>query len=110
MITLLFALATVQVPPAAVPELKPVPARAEICYAHINALIADAMAETGRVAGPSWFIRDWWGARLDEAQDTDERVAAVREWLAARRTADEAAYDTERHACIREAIDAGAVP
>jgi len=108
MITLLFALATVQAPPveAAVPE----PARAEICYAHVEALIADAMAETGRVAGPSWFIRDWWGARLDEAQDTDERVATVREWLAAKRTADEAAYDTERHACIQEAIEAGAVP
>lgn len=110
MITLLFALATFQAPPVEVPELKPVPARAEVCYAHVEALIADAMAETGRVAGPSWFVRDWWGQRLDETQDTDERLATVRVWLAARRTVDAVAYDAERHACIQQAIEAGAVP
>ena len=44
----------------------PEPPRAELCLAHVEAMIAEAQRETGMVAGPSWFIRSWWTARLPE--------------------------------------------
>lgn len=44
----------------------PEPPRAELCLAHVEAMIGEAERETGMVAGPSWFIRSWWTARLPE--------------------------------------------
>ncbi len=84
--------------------------RAEVCYAHVMLLIEEAARETGRVAGPSWFIRDWWGEELDEAQSTDDREAVVKTAVAKRGTEDPAGFASERSACIQEAIKAGAVP
>ena len=89
-------------------------ARAEICLAQIESLIVEASQETGRVAGPSWFIRDWWIARLPEpgqpgALSEEARRKAVAD-AAARKEADPDAFAAERRSCISEAIDAGAVP
>lgn len=89
-------------------------ARAEICLVQIESLIVEASRETGRVAGPSWFIRDWWIARLPEpgepgALSEDERRQAAAD-ASARKAADPEGFAAERRGCIDEAIDAGAVP
>lgn len=84
--------------------------RAELCRAHVMLLIADAYKESGRVAGPSWFIRDWWSAKLTDAQLKTERTNAVEAVVARRRTETPARFDEERAACIQEAIQAVAVP
>lgn len=90
------------------------PVRAEVCLAHMNVMIADAMRETGRVAGPSWFIRDWWEARLPEAGTRDaltpEQRTALEQTLTERKARDPQRHDAERGSCLDEAIDAGAVP
>lgn len=92
----------------------PEPARAELCSAHIEAFIAETAQATGRVAGPSWFIRDWWAARLPEdgasGALTDEQRAALVAALPARKAAEPEGFQAERAACLQEAIDAGAVP
>ena len=89
-------------------------ARAEACLVQIESLIVEASQETGRVAGPSWFIRDWWIARLAEpGQPGALSEAARRQAVAdapARKEADPQAFAAERRSCINEAIDAGAVP
>ncbi len=91
--------------------LEPPPSRAELCYAHINAFIAEQMNATGRVAGPSWFIRDWWDEKLADGQERDGlRQAAVTEWLTGRQTTEGEAVKAELQACIDEAIEAGALP
>jgi hypothetical protein len=89
-------------------------ARAETCLVQIESLIVEASQETGRVAGPSWFIRDWWIARLPEpgqpgALSEEARRKAVAD-APARKEADPDAFAAERRSCISEAIDAGAVP
>lgn len=81
---------------------------AERCHGHVIRLIEEAAAE-GPVAGPSWFIRDWWEQRLPQTS-TPETRAAVREVLLAEEDADLAAFATERTVCIEEAIEGGAVP
>jgi len=90
------------------------PVRAELCLAHMNLMIGDAMRETGRVAGPSWFIRDWWEARIPEAGTRDaltgEQRAALEQTLVERKVRDHDRHNAERGSCIDEAIDAGAVP
>lgn len=92
----------------------PQPARAELCLAHINAMIEEASRETGRVAGPSWFIRDWWTARLPKPSEpgalTEEQRTALVASMPARRTADADKYRAELQSCVAEAMDAGAVP
>ena len=89
-------------------------ARAEVCLIQIESLIVEASQETGRVAGPSWFIRDWWIARLPEpGQPGALGEAARRQAVAdapARKEADPEAFAAERRSCVSEAIDAGAVP
>ncbi|MEN5169448.1 hypothetical protein ABE444_07775 [Brevundimonas pondensis] len=89
-------------------------ARAETCLAQIESLIVEASQETGRVAGPSWFIRDWWIARLPEAGQPGALSEAARRQAVAdapdRKEADPQAFAEERRSCITEAIDAGAVP
>ena len=82
--------------------------RAERCHAHVMLLIEE-VAATGPVAGPSWFIRDWWQARLPETS-TDEGRAATRAGLLMEKAQDAEVFVEERRACINEAIDAGSVP
>ncbi|HEY1225279.1 MAG TPA: hypothetical protein VGE54_08645 [Brevundimonas sp.] len=91
-------------------EVTPPPTHAEVCYARSMILIEDAMAETGRVAGPSWFIRDWWDEQLTDAQRDDARLAAVQAHVRARMAEDPAAADEEGQGCVDEAVKAGAVP
>lgn len=89
------------------------PARPELCLAHIDAMIAEASRETGRVAGPSWFIRDWWVARLppeDVAALSTEQRAALEASMATRRDADPEAYRANLQSCVDEAIEGGALP
>lgn len=90
------------------------PARAELCLAHINTMIAEASRETGRVAGPSWFIRDWWTARLPPEEDAKalpaEQQAALEASMPRRRDADPEAYRAELQSCVDEAIEGGALP
>lgn len=95
---------------AAAPE----PARAELCLAHVNELIAESSRETGMVAAPSWFIRDWWTDRLPEdgAPDalSEEQRAALAASMPDRKAADPERYKTELSSCVQEAIDGGALP
>lgn len=84
--------------------------RAEICRAHVELLIIDASRETGRVAGPSWFVRDWWTAKLTPKDLTRERITQVEQAVEQRREADAAAFAAERRSCVETAIEAGAVP
>ncbi|WP_374516323.1 hypothetical protein [Brevundimonas sp.] len=92
----------------------PEPPRAELCLAHVEAMIAEAQRETGMVAGPSWFIRSWWTARLpeDEAQGawSEEQRQAFAASMSARKTADPDAYRAELQSCVDEAIEGGALP
>lgn len=90
------------------------PVRAEVCLAHINVMIADAMRESGRVAGPSWLIRDWWRERVpgdgqSGALAPEERTA-LEQAIIERRARDPEGHGVELGACVDEAIDAGAVP
>ncbi|QTN18666.1 hypothetical protein HZ989_10435 [Brevundimonas sp. AJA228-03] len=94
---------------AATADVTP-PVRAEICHAQIMIMIEDVMSQTGRVAGPSWFVRDWWALRLTDAQSDASRQAEVRALVRAFRSADPEGSDAERKACVDEAIEAGAVP
>lgn len=90
------------------------PPRAELCLAHMNAMIAEAQRETGRVAGPSWFIRDWWSAKLPEEGSpealTVEQRAALELSMPERKASDPDAYRAELQSCVGEAIDGGALP
>lgn len=90
------------------------PMRAEVCLAHINVMIADDMRESGRVAGPSWLIRDWWRERVPEDGQpgalTPEQRAGLEQAIVERKARDLQAHGVELGACVDEAIDAGAVP
>ena len=92
----------------------PEPPRAELCLAHVEAMIAEAQRETGMVAGPSWFVRSWWMARLpeEEAPETwsEEQRQALAASMPARKTADAEAYRAELQSCVDEAIEGGALP
>lgn len=88
------------------------PSRDEVCLARVEALIIEASRETGRVAGPSWFVRDWWKARADAAPkplSREQRDALVRQVEAEATTTPEAAA-AARSSCVHQAMDAGAVP
>jgi hypothetical protein len=92
----------------------PEPPRAELCLAHVEAMIAQAQRETGMVAGPTWFVRSWWLARLPEDKAPEAWSAEQREALAAsmpaRQTADPEAYRADLQSCVGEAIEGGALP
>ena len=93
---------------------EPAPARAELCLAHVNVMIAEAQRETGRVAGASWFIRDWWTERLPEPGGPEalnaEQRTALELSLQARRVDDPAAWQAGLQSCVDEAIDGDALP
>ncbi len=107
MTPLLLLIATLQTAPAE-------PSRAELCLAHANVMIADAMRESGRVAGPSWFIRGWWEERVPEAGKpgalTPEQRTALEQAITERKERDPQGHGVELGSCVDEAIDAGAVP
>ncbi|HYC74374.1 hypothetical protein [Brevundimonas sp.] len=90
------------------------PPRAELCLAHINAMIVEAERETGRVAGPSWFIRSWWTAKLPEDGTaeawTGEQRTRLELSMAERKAADPEAFQAELQSCVDEAIEGGALP
>ena len=89
------------------------PVRAELCLAHVNVMIAEAARETGRVAGPSWFIRDWWTAKLPEegagALSAEQRQALFAS-VEASREAEPERYRAQLTSCTDEAIEGGALP
>jgi len=95
-------------------QIPPEPTRAELCHAHANAFIAEEARATGRVAGPSWFIRDWWSAQLPETDApgalTAEQRRDLEASMPARETADPDAFRAEQSRCVTEAIEGGAVP
>lgn len=90
------------------------PVRAELCLAHVNVMIAEADRETGRVAGPSWLVRDWWRARApregDAAALTPEQRQGLEASVETRRRSDPNGYQAALRSCVDEAIDGGAVP
>lgn len=90
------------------------PARAETCLAHVNVMIAEAARLTGRVAGPSWFLRDWWSERLPQdgapGALSEEQRREMEALIEARRTSDPERYRTELATCTDEAIEGGALP
>lgn len=92
----------------------PEPPRAELCLAHVEAMIAEAERETGMVAGPSWFIRSWWTARLpeDDAPEawTEEQRAQLALSMPERKAAEPDGYRAELQSCVDEAIEGGALP
>lgn len=103
MIVTAFALAAVLSDPSP-------PTRAAVCHAHVMLMIEDAMRESGRVAGPSWFVRDWWEERLSEAELEDAAQKALHDSLVARKAEAPDAFDAEQKSCVDEAIEAGALP
>jgi len=110
MVSLIAAMALQQ---AAAPSATSYPSdmqRAEICYAHVMLLIIEAAKDGGRVAGPSWFVRDWWNEKLNPAQLKDQRLAAVQAAVERRRLEDAEFFAAERRTCIQDAIDGGALP
>ncbi|MFN3353147.1 MAG: hypothetical protein ACK4Z5_06020 [Brevundimonas sp.] len=88
----------------------PPPSRAEVCHAHVSMMIEEALAENGRVAGPSWFIRDWWDERRTDAERETVRERHVSVGLRALKAADPEVWEEQRSSCIDEAINGGAVP
>ncbi|MDO1560320.1 hypothetical protein Q0812_12860 [Brevundimonas sp. 2R-24] len=80
--------------------------KAVYCLGAMELMIEESAA-TGHVAGPSWFIRDWWSERAQLSDDGAQRaLTAVR----AAKARDAGAHDTALGACVDEAIAAGAVP
>jgi hypothetical protein len=87
--------------------------QAQTCRAHMEMLIEDVAREDGQVAGPTWFIRDWWdrkAADVGAPDDDGAAVAARRTELERQRTVRPDDFQSGRGACVDAALDAGAVP
>lgn len=87
--------------------------QAQNCRAHMEIMIEEAARDGGHVAGPTWFIRDWWERQAGEAGAPDDdgaALASVKLGLGAMSTADPERFDAERQDCVDTAIEAGAVP
>lgn len=87
--------------------------QAQTCRAHMELFIEDVARESEHVAGPTWFIRDWWIVQAIEAgapEDDDEVIAGLTKDLRALRTEAPDRFEADRSACIDTAIEAGAVP
>lgn len=87
--------------------------QAQTCQAHMELLIEDVMREGGLVAGPTWFIRDWWDRQAQAAGAPDGHAASVaarKTELERHRTANPDDFQAGRGACVDAAMDAGAAP
>lgn len=86
---------------------------AQACRAHIELFIEDVARESEHVAGPTWFIRDWWTRKAIEAGAPDDDGAALealKSNLEQLRTEAPEQFAGGRQYCVDAAIDAGAVP
>ena len=86
---------------------------AQRCRAHMELFIEDVARESAHIAGPTWFIRDWWTMRAIEAgspEDDDAIVEGLKQELAALRVEHSDRFDAGRQSCVDTAIEAGAVP
>lgn len=95
------------------PDPAPTLEQAQICRAHLEILIEDVARDGGHVAGPTWFIRDWWERQAEEAGAPDDDGAALmgaRIALGAMSITEAERFEAERQACVDTAIEAGAAP
>ena len=86
---------------------------ARTCQAHMEIMIQDVAREGGHVAGPTWFIREWWALKAIEAgapEDDEAELAAAMAGLGAMSVTEPEQFRAERQACVDVAIEAGAVP
>jgi len=87
--------------------------QAQTCRAHMELFIEDVARESENIAGPTWFIRDWWTLKAIEAgspEDDDAIIAGLVEGLRTLRVETPEQFDAGRSACIDTAIEGGAVP
>ena len=87
--------------------------RAQTCRAHMELFIEDVARESGHVAGPTWFIRDWWTLKAIEAGAPDgdgAALEALKSNLEQLRTEAPDRFAAGRQACVNRAIEGGAVP
>jgi hypothetical protein len=87
--------------------------QARTCKAHMESMIDEVAREGAPVAGPTWFIRDWWTLKAVEAGAPDDdraALAAATTRLEAIGVAEPEKFRAERQACVDTAIEAGAVP
>ena len=87
--------------------------QAQACRAHMELFIEDVARESEHVAGPTWFIRDWWTLKAVEAGAPDDdgaKLKALKSNLEQLRTEAPENFASGRRACVDTAIEAGAVP
>jgi len=87
--------------------------QAQACRAHMELFIEEVAAGGDHVAGPTWFIRDWWDRKAIEAGAPDDDGAAIealKSNLEQFRTEAPENFAAGRQACVDVAIEAGAVP
>ena len=87
--------------------------QAQTCRAHLELFIAESARESGRVPGPSWFVRDWWIDRAIDAgspEDDDDIIAGLMDELRSLETTDPDRFEAGRSECVDTALAAGAVP
>jgi len=87
--------------------------QAQTCRAHMELFIEDVARESGQVAGPTWFIRDWWDRQAEAAgapDDDGQVVGLLKTGLTLMRAEEPERFGAGRQDCIDSAIDGGAVP
>ena len=87
--------------------------QAQACRAHMELFLEDVASEGEHVAGPTWFIRDWWTRKAIEAgspEDDDAIIEGLKRDLTALRAEQSEEFDAGRQGCVDTAIEAGAVP
>ena len=87
--------------------------QAQACRAHMELFIEEVARENEHVAGPTWFIRDWWTRKAIEAGAPDDDGAALealKSNLEQLRAEAPENFAAGRQACVDTAIDGGAVP
>ena len=87
--------------------------QAQACRAHMELFIEDVARESEHVAGPTWFIRDWWTRKAIEAgapDDDEADINARKAELTRLRAETPEQFDAGRQVCVDTAIDGGAVP